>query len=208
MHRGRTFWLLAPMLALAGCAGMSEQQCAVTDWRSVGFEDGAAGRTVSAVGNYRQACSKYGYTPDLDAYRTGHAEGVEVYCRPGRGFEVGRSGQRYQGVCPAESEGEFLDAYADGRHLHELESALYAVNGQINGKQGRIAQLKKNIAAGSAQIVASETPAEDRARLLVEIADMAKEQGELEKEIVALESDRVLREQDLAAYQQTLAYGY
>jgi len=208
MHRGRSIWILVPMLALTGCAGMSEQQCAVTDWRSVGFEDGVAGRAVSSVGNYRQACSKYGVAPDLDAYRSGHAEGAEVYCRPGRGFEVGRSGQRYQGVCPTESESEFLAAYAEGRHLHELESALYAVNSQISGKQNRIAQLKKDIASGSAAIVATETPAEERARLLVEIADMAKEQGEIEKEIVALESDRSLREQDLAAFQETLAYGY
>lgn len=208
MHGNRLLGLLIPLLAMTGCAGMSEQQCAVTDWRSVGFEDGVAGRTVSAIGNYRQACSKYGYSPDLQAYRAGHAEGVEVYCRPGRGFEVGRSGQRYQGVCPAESETEFLAAYAEGRHLHELEAALYAVNRDINNKQNRIGQLKKDIAAGSAAIVASETASEERARLLVEVADMAKEQGELEKDIVALESDRAAREQALAAFQETLAYGY
>lgn len=208
MHGGRSLWVLVPVLALTGCAGMSEQQCAATDWRSVGFEDGVAGRSESSVGNYRQACSKYGVAPDLDAYRAGHAEGVDVYCRPSRGFEVGHRGARYQGVCPAASEPEFLAAYSEGRRLYELESAVASVNNEITGRQNRIAQIKKELAAGSAAIVSDETPAEERARLIVEMAEKAKEQGEIEKEIVALEADRAAREQDLAAFQETLAYSY
>ena len=36
-------------LALSGCATMNEQQCLVSDWRSVGFEDGARGRPVETI---------------------------------------------------------------------------------------------------------------------------------------------------------------
>ena len=46
---------LAAMLALAGCAGMSEQACLTSDWRTVGFEDGSLGRSEATIGNYRKA---------------------------------------------------------------------------------------------------------------------------------------------------------
>src|SRR5690606_23590056 len=122
---------IAVVLAASGCAGMSEQACLSSDWRTVGFEDGAAGRSVATVGGYRQACGKHGISPDLDGYRAGHAEGVEVYCRPSRGFDAGRSGSSYQGVCPANLEPEFLDAYNAGRHLYELESAVRGADARI-----------------------------------------------------------------------------
>ncbi|MGD2167496.1 MAG: DUF2799 domain-containing protein, partial [Gammaproteobacteria bacterium] len=117
--------------SLCGCAGLSEEQCLSMDWRTVGFEDGARGRPVQSIGNYRQACGEYGVTADLDEYRAGHADGIEAYCRPTRGFEAGRSGSRYHGVCPADSEAEFLEAYSSGRQLYELESALTLIERQI-----------------------------------------------------------------------------
>src|SRR6188508_963801 len=87
----------AILLALAGCAGMSEQACLTSDWRTVGFEDGSLGRSEATIGNYRKACAEHGVSPDLAEYRAGHAEGVQTYCRPANGFEVGHSGAAYQG---------------------------------------------------------------------------------------------------------------
>src|SRR5690606_29620226 len=46
----RVAFTLSVLVALAGCAGMSEQACLVSDWQTVGFEDGAAGRSVSSIG--------------------------------------------------------------------------------------------------------------------------------------------------------------
>src|SRR5690606_9909555 len=86
----RTGLSLSVLFVLAGCAGMSEQACLVSDWRTIGFEHGASGRPVSSFGTYRQQCARHGVAPDLEAYRAGHAAGVESYCRPSRGFDVGR----------------------------------------------------------------------------------------------------------------------
>ncbi len=100
----------AVVLALAGCAGMSEQACLTSDWRTVGFEDGSLGRSEATIGNYRKACAEHGVSPDLDAYRSGHADGVKTYCRPGNGFEVGHSG----GVCSITGGGVYRGCQMPG----------------------------------------------------------------------------------------------
>jgi hypothetical protein len=192
--------------ALSGCAAMSEQACLVTDWRTIGFEDGVAGRSSASIGNYRQACADYGVTPDLAEYRAGHDEGVEVYCRAGNGFEVGRNGSRYLGVCPANLEPDFLAAYNEGRQLYELEAALLAVDNQIAAKSRRTEEVAAALASASVEIVADETPATRRAELMLSVAAMAQEQGRLAKEIEALRVERSLREADLVAYRQRVAF--
>ena len=204
--------MLLPMLLgvalLHGCASMNEQECLATDWRSVGFEDGIAGRTQGSIANYRQACSRHGVTPDLAEYRQGHAEGVETYCRPGQGFEVGRRGWRYQGVCPADLEPEFLSAYNRGRQLYELESALRSVDSQIASHHQRSDYLKREIATVGAAIISDETTSEQRAELLLESAAMASELVEIGNELEVLEAERIMREDDLVAYRETLAFDF
>lgn len=187
---------------------MNEQACLVTDWQSVGFEDGAAGRSVTSIGSYRQACTRHGVAPDLAQYRAGHAEGVEVFCRAGNGFEAGRRGYQYQGVCPSSLEPSFLEAYSEGRQLYELESELRAVENQIAARHRRSEQLANDLAGTSAAIIADGTSAVQRAELLINAAAMAKEQGEIADEIEVLEAERVLREADLYAFRETLAFAF
>jgi hypothetical protein len=187
---------------------MSEQDCVTLDWRTVGFEDGTQGRPVGTIGNYRQACSKYGVASDLESYRAGHAEGVEVYCRPARGFEVGHRGASYQGVCPAASEPDFLAAYTSGRHLYELESALRRVEGQIASNSRAQEKIKKELTAISAAMVSDETSAEQRVLLVADAAELGHRYGELTAEIEALREERVVSQLALQDYQETLAYGF
>jgi hypothetical protein len=205
MMRGSRLALVTIVLGLAGCAGLSEQECTVSDWRTIGFEDGAAGRPVSAIGNYRQACSKYGVTPNLDSYRSGHEEGAREFCRPGKGFEFGRAGGRYAGICPADLEPDFLAAYNQGHHLYELESTLRSTTQQIAYDKNELNKLKKATITNAAAIVSDDTPVSDRAALLTETAENAKRQGELEKEINSLEATRALQEQELLNYRAAIA---
>jgi hypothetical protein len=193
---------------LAGCAAMNEQECLISDWRAVGFEDGAAGRPVSTVGTYREACSQHGVAPSLDGYRAGHAEGAEVFCQPGTGFEVGRAGAKYHGVCPAELEHAFLDAYNEGRHLHQLETAVRSISSQITGKTRARERLRKDLAAKEAALVREGTSAEERVLLLSESKELARQEGAVERQIIELERERALREDDLLRYRETLAYGF
>jgi hypothetical protein len=200
--------LLGTLLGMSGCAGMSEQACLVTDWRSVGFEDGVAGRSAGAIGNYRQSCSKHGVAPDLAEYRAGHDDGVQLYCRAGNGFVVGRSGSRYAGVCPAELAPGFLATYNEGRQLWEFEAAVRAVDNQIAARHRRLEELTAALTSASAEIISDETESKRRAELMLSVAAMAKEQGKIAEEIEVLKDERVLRETDLYAYRETLAFAF
>ena len=202
------FWVLAAIVMLSGCAGMSEQACLVTDWRSVGFEDGIAGRSAGNVGSYRQACSRHGVTPDLAAYRAGHDDGVQAYCRAGNGFEVGRRGSRYQGVCPANLEPDFLAAYNDGRQLYELESAVRIIENQIAAAHRRNEELTQALLAAGVTIIADETPSEQRAELLASTAVWTTEKIQLTEQISELEIELAIRQSELLDYRQTLAFAF
>ncbi|HEX5419863.1 MAG TPA: DUF2799 domain-containing protein [Gammaproteobacteria bacterium] len=205
MLHGYRLPLLAVFFILGGCAGFNQQECQVADWRTVGFTDGAAGRPVSAIGGYRQDCSKYGIAPNLDSYRQGYDAGVREFCTPGKGFEFGSQGGQYSGMCPADLEPAFLTAYHDGHHLYELQSALSSTNRQIAYDQTEIDRLKKATVAQSVAIISDDTKASERVALLAKTAENSRRQGELEKEIGRLESSRALQERELSDYQSTVA---
>jgi hypothetical protein len=193
---------------LTGCAGMSEQACLTADWRTVGFEDGTLGRSAAAIGSYRQACADHGVAPDLDSYRAGHADGVQTYCRASHGFEVGRSGATYQGVCPANLERDFVAEYNAGRHLYQLQAALNGVDAQIASNYRVQENIKRELTAIAATMVSSETTAEQRLTLVTRSADLGRRYGELTTANQQLERDRAAQERELFDYQQTLAARY
>src|SRR5690606_38300748 len=153
----RAGFSLSVLLALAGCAGMSEQACLVSDWRTVGLEDGASGRPVSSIGTYRQQCAKHGIAPDLDEYRAGHEAGVDTYCRPSRGFDVGRRGGAYQGVCPIELETDFLAAYHSGRRLYDLEASVRSIDARIASNLRTQESIKRELTQIGATIASDGT---------------------------------------------------
>ena len=201
----RVVALSAAVFVLAGCSGMSEQACLTTDWRTVGFEDGTFGRSVANIGSYRNACADYGVAPDLEAYRAGHAEGVEIYCRESNGFAVGHSGATYQGVCPANLEAAFVSEYNAGRRLHDLESALRNADARIASNYRAQESIKRELAENVAKTIATDTTPEQRVALVMRSADLGKRFGELTTEIQQLERDRALAESALLDYEQTLA---
>jgi hypothetical protein len=190
---------------VAGCSGMSEQACVTSDWRTVGFEDGTLGRSEATIGRYRQQCAEHGVAPDLESYRAGHADGVQVYCRESNGFAVGHSGAAYQGVCPANLEGAFIAEYNAGRRLHDLESALASVDARISGNYRAQENIKQELTTIAARMIASDTTPEQRVAMVTRSADLGRRYGELTTEIQHLERDRALAERDLIDYQQALA---
>ena len=208
MTRSKSILASMITLALSGCATMNEQQCLVSDWRSVGFEDGALGRPVETIGNYRQACTKHGVSPDLELYRSGHGDGVESFCQPVKGFNYGRSGATYRGVCPADLEYSFLAAYNDGRQLHELEASVRSADSQIAQRKRALENIKAEITDTEAALIAEGVSASERVVLLNETKELSRQHGIIETEIVELERDRVLRAADLIDYREALAYEF
>jgi hypothetical protein len=196
---------IAALLALSGCASMSADECAMSDWRTIGYEDGAMGYTADQLGNHRKACAKHGVAPDFEAYKAGRSEGLRQYCQPSRGFNVGASGARYNGVCPGDMEPDFVDAYNSGHKLYNLRSSVNSANYQINAKKAELEKTEDQIRQVEADLISSETSAQDRVLLLVDLKDLAERTGELDAEIVELIEERAVHEQQLAQYEAMIA---
>lgn len=197
------------VLGLGGCATMSGDECAMSDWSAVGYEDGSRGYTTEQFSNHRKACAKHGITADFQAYQQGRNQGLVEFCQPGRGYNLGASGGRYGGVCSADLEPEFLDAYRAGNKLYMLRSYVNSANSQIYNKERELESIKNEIRSKEALLISEETTTQDRILLLADLKDLSERTGELESEIESLIVDRAHYEVDLQHYEQTVAaYGY
>jgi hypothetical protein len=188
---------------------MSGDECLTSDWQMIGFEDGSRGYGAERLGEHRKACAKHGVTPDLTAYRAGREEGLRDFCQPARAFNLGSRGGHYNGVCAAELEGDFLDAYRAGYHLYELQANVNSTNYQINARQNELDDIKEVTREKEALLIATETSTQDRILILADLKDLSERTGQLEAEIDMLIDDRARSETELANYQSSVAdFGY
>ncbi|MFA0570417.1 DUF2799 domain-containing protein [Vibrio gallaecicus] len=85
---------LLAMAALSGCTANLQDLANEGDWIEIGYRDGVKGNPqrlyseLSALGSVDQA-----------SYETGYQQGVEEFCDPNHAFQIGLSGQYYEGVC-------------------------------------------------------------------------------------------------------------
>lgn len=150
----RGFYLLLLLLALGGCASMSETQCQVADWQRVGLNDGANGVAESHLADYVKDCAKVGVEPDAVAYRRGWDAGIVRFCTPANGWREGTQG-RHQAdtVCRAQSGYQRFAYYlnaglqfyrtgeqirANNHEMRRLQSLLDAATKDDDKKQLRL----------------------------------------------------------------------
>lgn len=201
-----TVGILAAVAALSGCNSMSAQECLATDWRTVGYEDGVNGYTGDRIGRYRNACSEHGVTPNLAEYQAGRDQGLTEFCKPVNGFRVGAHGGGYGGVCPAELDPPFVDAYQSGRQLYTLRSRVGSTQGEIYSMHAELERIDRDLVGIGAQILDPTVTNEQRAQLLVDSKHMAERKGEIKARIPQLESELVGYQRDLDDYRATLTY--
>ena len=144
--------LIAFALLLSGCASLDRDECKSADWYAIGLEDGARGRAVERLGDHRKACAEHGIAPQTERYLAGREQGLKSFCTYERGFEHGRSGQRYAGGCPAAMAASFQSGYQLGRELHDLHRQLAVVQGEINRSKARLQEGIPSPRARAAEI--------------------------------------------------------
>jgi hypothetical protein len=201
-----TLGIVAATAALSGCNSMSAQECQATDWRTVGYEDGVNGYSGDRIGRYRNACSEHGITPSLSEYQAGREQGLREFCTPVNGFHLGARGGGYSGVCPAESDQQFVDAYQSGRHLYSLRSRVGSTQDEIYSMRAELEQIDRNLVSIAAQVVDPTLTAEQRAQLVVDTKHMAERKGEIKARIPQLETELVVYQRELDDYRATLTY--
>lgn len=194
-------------LVLSGCAtsGMDKAECGTADWQAIGYEDGARGRSATAIGVHRKNCAGHGVTPSFAAYMAGHDQGIAQFCRPQNGYRLGMRGYRYRGVCPAPLEAVFLDAHADGYGLYQRRVTVNRLKKQISRKHKRSKKIERIMADKTAALVSSKTLPSRRLSIGVELKQLTEERVEIERSISQLEIDLEQARQDYQGYHESVA---
>ncbi|MGF1722245.1 DUF2799 domain-containing protein [Vibrio kyushuensis] len=85
---------LALVGSLVGCVSSTEQLAESGDWYQIGYQDGVKGHTERSY----KDLAKLGGAKQSE-YTEGYTEGVTEYCNPNFAYQMGISGQYYEGVC-------------------------------------------------------------------------------------------------------------
>ena len=180
---------LAVLALLQGCATLDKDECMLADWRLIGYEDGVAGKSATVVGEYREDCAKHAVVPDLAAYRSGREEGLLEYCKADNGYRLGNAGRSLAAVCPTALEGDFRDAWNNGRTLYLARSAVNKTYSRINNRKQTLSSLEETRAQKLAALIADGLKADQRVMILYELNELQQEMHGVEVEIVDLELD-------------------
>jgi hypothetical protein len=199
--------LTAAMTVLGGCssATLSKDECRTVDWRTIGYEDGVAGRSGERIGDHRRACAEHGVSPDLAAYRAGREEGLREYCQPHNGYRAGVTGMPYYDSCPSELAPAFVAAYESGRELYVRERRVSDADSAIAYRRREVARLESRIADRTLTVIDGEATPEARADAVLDTKHVAERIGRLKSEITQLERDRARYQQELETYRATVA---
>lgn len=175
--------LMLGVAALSGCETMSEGQCLAGDWTGQGYRDGQGGQLSSRLDSHAQACARHGVTPDAGAYVAGWRQGVIQFCRPENGFEVGRRGTAYNGVCSGlHEERRFLAAYEDGRVVHEAEAAVSSARSSVDTEASRLAELDDKIAYFEREARDMRKTEQERTRARDRAVELRRERRDTERD--------------------------
>jgi Protein of unknown function (DUF2799) len=185
------------ILSLAGCATMDKDECLVADWRLIGYQDGAQGKSAATIGSYRKDCADFHVAPDLDAYQVGRREGLLQYCVPANGYRLGVAGRAYNAVCPAGVERSFRAAYSTGHDIYQARSRVNSTRTLINSKQQAIQSMEADKQDKLSEMIQEGLSSEQRVLLLYNVTN-------IEKDIHATNSDIGVLERDLEQQQAQL----
>lgn len=168
-------------LALSGCVTtMSQTECLSADWFGIGLEDGTAGQPMTRLSTHRKRCGEHGVSPDVVAYQQGRLEGLDYYCTLGNGLEVGKRGQNYANVCPAETQYYFLTGFRLGREIHRVRKD--------------VAQNRRQVRSIEKELTDEEITSDRKAELRYQLRSLEQDFGRLQGrlEYLELEEARVV----------------
>ena len=108
-------------LVVVGCATLSKEDCQNMDWFTKGKSDGMNGEDIAVLGDYQQACSKFGIKTNDALYQKGRLEGLKLFCTYETGIKEGRAGHAYKGLCSGAAEKEFLRGHEVGMKDYQAQ---------------------------------------------------------------------------------------
>ena len=189
--------LVATALACSRDASVSESQCVAGDWETIGYRDGALGYRSSRLLAHQDACLPHGVTPDREAYQLGWRQGIEEFCDPTNGFELGQSGDGHDNVCPAQQRDVFLAAYDRGRTLFVARDRVLSLAQAIG---------EEVVVTASAQLNPLLLP-DERIQRAARVKRLYDEKTRLAAESPGREAELQVRTSELEALDRSMASG-
>lgn len=125
-----------------GCASLSREDCLYGDWFGVGIKDGRAGEEASRFIRHQDACRQYAVIPDKQQYLAGRDQGLQQYCQLDNAIELGLRGERYQSVCPAESDKNFRYYHQTAYQVYQQKEALKSLDSSLQDKEKALQDRK------------------------------------------------------------------
>jgi hypothetical protein len=165
---------------LTGCHTISEETCLSGSWEDIGFKDGEAGRSRSRLADISERCAKFNVTPDRTDYIRGLELGLQRYCNATSGYTNGRNGQRPNAECEAGGFVDYLDGFADGNAVYQLESERDLLVSRWDDQRDAYLNV-------TGRLDSDELSPKERRRLEKKAARIAYEMDELRIDIRAME---------------------
>jgi hypothetical protein len=194
--------LLVVAATLQGCASPSREPCSTVDWQGVGYQDGLQGRAPRSVVAQGEACSSSEAMSPLASYTRGRSEGLKRFCQPDNGFELGLTGDSYNGVCPPEEEQAFLAAYERGKAIVESESQIRRLGEILQVNVSELDKLTSSLRQKVLELRAQATASRHDAAMLVEVRDLQETVAMVRTEITGIETAIQAERRHLQALRQ------
>jgi len=139
------FMVLGAVLLLAGCETVSQEQCVAGDWEALGRADAASGHDISRFEQIAKDCGRHGVTPDAAIYQKGWNQGVQIYCTPLNGFNLGRQGKSLSNICPPQVATDFQWSHSLGRQIWTAEDRVRTLERDISSKENSVSRLRSEV---------------------------------------------------------------
>jgi len=180
--------LIIITVSLQGCGTLSRDECQSADWYTIGYQDGLQGRVSRSVAaEHHEACARRDVAAQVAGYSEGRADGLKQFCSPRNGFGLGLQGARYNGVCLADAELEFLTAYEQGKEIFESELQIRRLGEILQVNTSELQNLTVSVQQKEIELVAHDTMPKRRAVLLSEMSDLQETVAMVETEISGIE---------------------
>jgi len=187
--------LLIATAVLSACATMNQNECLYADWQETGYNDGIAGETRDHLSRRAEDCARHDVTPDREAYLEGYEHGIEDFCTTENGYEKGRRGYNYRGICPSHMEGLFLLGYQEGRVVYELEQNLAQYENAIAERARQLDNIRYHNYVDERILNSSDASDQERRAALSRIRYRQRQVHVLRQEIFSLQQ----YQQDIAS---------
>jgi hypothetical protein len=198
--------ILLGLTLTAGCTSLSEKQCLVGDWHSVGLADGLSGQAPTRLLDHRVACADHGVAVDEGLYREGYREGIGRYCTPMSGFREGERGAAFATVCPEEQEPAFHEAWLAGREIFGFASRLRERQAELARAEQELERVRDERTALVSSLVQGDLEPLARADAATRIVTLSQEAGRLEERQITLRQEVGRAQAELEAARRASPY--